>query len=162
MTGWDLTRVILAMAGFTVVYTVGGGMQAVVWTSVVQGCIFIAAAWPKLVAPPVPDYVRPFTKDVPRVKVLTARTVMQPIRPKEQMIGRAIAIDEDHAGRSTRERLEADAARPGADVEEAAARDARRQDVEERLLDAIPRRPRGVALRRPQPPSLPHATNDPH
>jgi glycine betaine/proline transport system ATP-binding protein len=47
----------------------------------------------QIVAHPVNDYVREFTKDVPRVKVLTARSVMQPIRTKEQMIGRAIAID---------------------------------------------------------------------
>lgn len=44
MTGWDLTRVILAMAGFTVLYTVIGGMKTVVWTSVVQGFIFVGAA----------------------------------------------------------------------------------------------------------------------
>ncbi len=47
----------------------------------------------QIVAHPVNDYVREFTKDVPRVKVLTARSVMQPIYTKEQMIGRAIAID---------------------------------------------------------------------
>lgn len=47
----------------------------------------------QIVAHPVNDYVREFTKDVPRVKVLTARSVMQPIYSKEQLIGRAIAID---------------------------------------------------------------------
>ena len=47
----------------------------------------------QIVAHPVNDYVREFTKDVPRVKVLTARSVMQPIYTKEQLIGRAIAID---------------------------------------------------------------------
>jgi glycine betaine/proline transport system ATP-binding protein len=47
----------------------------------------------QIVAHPVNDYVREFTKDVPRVKVLTARSVMQPVYTKEQMIGRAIAID---------------------------------------------------------------------
>jgi SSS family solute:Na+ symporter len=44
MTGWDMTRVILGMAGFTVLYTVVGGMKTVVWTSVVQGFIFVGAA----------------------------------------------------------------------------------------------------------------------
>jgi len=47
----------------------------------------------QIVAHPVNDYVREFTKDVPRVKVLTARSVMQPVYTKEQLIGRAIAID---------------------------------------------------------------------
>jgi glycine betaine/proline transport system ATP-binding protein len=47
----------------------------------------------QIVAHPVNDYVREFTKDVPRVKVLTARSVMQPVYRKEQLIGRAIAID---------------------------------------------------------------------
>lgn len=44
MTGWDLQSVVLWMAVFTVAYTVIGGMEAVVWTSVVQGFIFVAAA----------------------------------------------------------------------------------------------------------------------
>jgi SSS family solute:Na+ symporter len=44
MTGWDMSRVILGMAIFTVAYTVVGGMTTVVWTSVVQGFIFVAAA----------------------------------------------------------------------------------------------------------------------
>ena len=47
----------------------------------------------QIVAHPINDYVREFTKDVPRVKVLTARSVMQPVYSKEQLIGRAIAID---------------------------------------------------------------------
>ena len=47
----------------------------------------------RIVAHPVNDYVREFTKDVPRVKVLTARSVMQPIHDKSALIGRAIAID---------------------------------------------------------------------
>lgn len=45
MTGWGLREVILWMALFTVVYTMIGGMKAVVWTSVVQGFIFVAAAF---------------------------------------------------------------------------------------------------------------------
>jgi SSS family solute:Na+ symporter len=43
MTGWDLRVVVLVMAGFTILYTVVGGMETVVWTSVVQGFIFVAA-----------------------------------------------------------------------------------------------------------------------
>jgi SSS family solute:Na+ symporter len=44
MTGWPLAQVIAGMALFTVAYTMIGGMRAVVWTSVVQGFIFVAAA----------------------------------------------------------------------------------------------------------------------
>jgi glycine betaine/proline transport system ATP-binding protein len=47
----------------------------------------------QIVAHPVNDYVREFTKDVPRVKVLTARSVMKPVHDKEALIGKAIAID---------------------------------------------------------------------
>ncbi|MFQ5615359.1 MAG: glycine betaine/L-proline ABC transporter ATP-binding protein [Anaerolineales bacterium] len=47
----------------------------------------------QIVAHPINDYVREFTKDVPRVKVLTARTIMQPIKRKEGLIGKAVAID---------------------------------------------------------------------
>ena len=47
----------------------------------------------QIVAHPINDYVDEFTKDVPRVKVLTARTVMQPVKDKEQFIGKAVAID---------------------------------------------------------------------
>ena len=45
MTGWDLSRVILGMAAFTIAYTMIGGMTTVVWTSVVQGFIFVGAAF---------------------------------------------------------------------------------------------------------------------
>lgn len=44
MTGWSLTSVIICLALFTVVYTMIGGIEAVVWTSVVQGAIFIGAS----------------------------------------------------------------------------------------------------------------------
>ena len=47
----------------------------------------------QIVAHPVNDYVREFTKDVPRVKVLTARSVMKPVHDKAALIGKAIAID---------------------------------------------------------------------
>ena len=33
----------------------------------------------EIVAHPVNDYVREFTKDAPRIKVLTAKTIMQPL-----------------------------------------------------------------------------------
>lgn len=45
MTGWDLPTVVIALALVTVLYTVVGGMETVVWTSVLQGFIFIAAAF---------------------------------------------------------------------------------------------------------------------
>jgi len=44
MTGWALTDVVWALAVFTVAYTLVGGMRTIVWTSVVQGGVFIAAA----------------------------------------------------------------------------------------------------------------------
>ncbi len=47
----------------------------------------------QIVAHPANDYVYEFTKDVPRVKVLTAGSVMRPIERKEDLIGRAVAID---------------------------------------------------------------------
>lgn len=47
----------------------------------------------QIVAHPVNDYVDEFTKDVPRVKVLTAGSVMRPVRQKDELIGKAVAID---------------------------------------------------------------------
>lgn len=44
MTGWSLGTVIFWSALFTVAYTLVGGITAVVWTSVIQGAIFIGAA----------------------------------------------------------------------------------------------------------------------
>lgn len=44
MTGWPLAEVIVWSSLFTVFYTMIGGMHAVVWTSVVQGAIFVGAA----------------------------------------------------------------------------------------------------------------------
>jgi len=48
IAGWSLDehlrQVILVFATFTVLYTLIGGMRAVVWTSVVQGFVFVAAA----------------------------------------------------------------------------------------------------------------------
>jgi SSS family solute:Na+ symporter len=44
MTGWPMGQVLIWTGVFTVLYTMVGGMEAVVWTSVVQGCILIGAA----------------------------------------------------------------------------------------------------------------------
>lgn len=44
MTGWDLSTVIIWTTVFTIGYTMLGGMEAVVWTSVVQGAILIGGA----------------------------------------------------------------------------------------------------------------------
>lgn len=44
MTGWEMLPLILGIGLFTVVYTMIGGMTAVVWTSVLQGGIFVGAA----------------------------------------------------------------------------------------------------------------------
>lgn len=44
MTGWSLPSVILWSSVFTTLYTMIGGISAVVWTSVVQGFIFVGAA----------------------------------------------------------------------------------------------------------------------
>lgn len=44
ITGWDLTTVILATAGFTVLYTTIGGIEAIVWTDVFQGVVLVLGA----------------------------------------------------------------------------------------------------------------------
>lgn len=44
MTGWNLTDVLFWTAGFTILYTMIGGMEAVVWSSVIQGSVLIGAA----------------------------------------------------------------------------------------------------------------------
>ncbi len=41
MTGWSITLIVLGLALFTVAYTSIGGIQAVVWTDVVQGIILM-------------------------------------------------------------------------------------------------------------------------
>ncbi len=41
LTGWDLRVVILGVGLFTIFYTMVGGMEAVVWTDVVQGVILM-------------------------------------------------------------------------------------------------------------------------
>jgi len=41
LTGWDVTGVILILGAITVLYTLIGGIQAVVWTDVVQGLFLV-------------------------------------------------------------------------------------------------------------------------
>src|SRR5688572_19864587 len=41
LTGWDLRTVILGVGVFTILYTMAGGMEAVVWTDVVQGVVLM-------------------------------------------------------------------------------------------------------------------------
>ncbi len=45
MTGWDLLPVIIAVGAFTMVYTSIGGINAVVWTDVIQGVILIGGGF---------------------------------------------------------------------------------------------------------------------
>jgi SSS family solute:Na+ symporter len=44
VTGWDIRWVVAAVGLFTLVYTLVGGIEAAIWTSVVQGMIFVGAA----------------------------------------------------------------------------------------------------------------------
>ena len=44
MTGWDTATVILVIGLVTTFYTTAGGMQAVVWSDFVQGCLLIGGA----------------------------------------------------------------------------------------------------------------------
>ncbi len=44
LTGWSTTAAIAVVAAATVVYTFLGGMKAVVWTDVVQFCVYILGA----------------------------------------------------------------------------------------------------------------------
>jgi SSS family solute:Na+ symporter len=44
VTGWDIRAVVLAVGVFTVVYTLIGGIEAAIWTSVIQGGIFVGSA----------------------------------------------------------------------------------------------------------------------
>lgn len=41
LTGWDLRSVILGVGAFTIVYTMLGGVEAVVWTDVAQGIVLM-------------------------------------------------------------------------------------------------------------------------
>ena len=44
VTGWDIRAVVLGVGAFTVAYTLIGGIEAAIWTSVVQGGIFAGSA----------------------------------------------------------------------------------------------------------------------
>lgn len=43
MTGWDIRLVILVVSGVTFLYTFSGGIEAVVWTEVLQAVLFMGA-----------------------------------------------------------------------------------------------------------------------
>jgi SSS family transporter len=43
-TGWEMTSAILALGGVTLVYTYLGGMQAVIWTDLIQFVIYLTGA----------------------------------------------------------------------------------------------------------------------
>src|SRR5438067_7422676 len=43
-TGWDMATAILALGGITLVYTYLGGMEAVIWTDLVQFVIYVSGA----------------------------------------------------------------------------------------------------------------------
>jgi SSS family transporter len=43
-TGWDIATAILVLGGVTIVYTYLGGMEAVIWTDLVQFVIYISGA----------------------------------------------------------------------------------------------------------------------
>jgi SSS family solute:Na+ symporter len=44
VTGWDIKSVVLGVGAFTVAYTLIGGIEAAIWTSVVQGVILAGSA----------------------------------------------------------------------------------------------------------------------
>ena len=44
ITGWDIRSVVLGVGAFTVAYTLIGGIEAAIWTSVIQGGIFVGSA----------------------------------------------------------------------------------------------------------------------
>ena len=44
VTGWDIRWVIIAIGLFTVLYTIVGGIEAVIWTDVLQGCVLTVGA----------------------------------------------------------------------------------------------------------------------
>jgi SSS family transporter len=48
ITGWSIPLAILAMSVVTMVYTWHGGLKAVVWTDVVQWCVYIVAGFAAL------------------------------------------------------------------------------------------------------------------
>ena len=41
MTGWNIYLLIVGLGIITIVYTLSGGIEAVTWTEVIQGMLFI-------------------------------------------------------------------------------------------------------------------------
>jgi solute:Na+ symporter, SSS family len=44
IAGWDIRLVIIGIGLFTILYTIVGGIEAVIWTDVLQGCVLAAGA----------------------------------------------------------------------------------------------------------------------
>lgn len=44
VTGWDIGTIVIAVGLFTLLYTLIGGIEAAIWTSVLQGVIFVGSA----------------------------------------------------------------------------------------------------------------------
>ena len=44
ITGWNIQWVIVGIASFTILYTLMGGIEAVVWNDVVQGLVLAGGA----------------------------------------------------------------------------------------------------------------------
>lgn len=44
IAGWEIRLVILGIGLFTILYTIVGGIEAVIWTDVLQGCVLAAGA----------------------------------------------------------------------------------------------------------------------
>lgn len=67
--------------------------------AIMKDGVFVQVGTPQtIVAHPVNEYVRAFTKDVPRVKVLTAREVMRPRTPflpngKDRTCSQALTLE---------------------------------------------------------------------
>ena len=66
----------------------------------------------------------------------------------------AVVLDEGDVRRTATERLDAEGTSAGVPVEDPRARDARRQDVEQRLAQLVGRGPHAFPLRRLQPAAL--------
>ena len=44
ITGWDIRLVVIGIGLFTILYTIIGGIEAVIWTDVLQGCVLATGA----------------------------------------------------------------------------------------------------------------------
>src|SRR3954451_19127484 len=76
--------------------------------------------------------------------------------------GRRVVVDEGGGGGAAAERLDAQRAGPGEEVEDAGVVESRAEDGEQRLLDAVGRRAGGLTRRRDEAPALVRAGDDPH